>query len=484
MNKFYTSTIFFYLIIGSFTIAAQAPFRYFTDINGDQLYDIKPVGQNGFITCGMSPKINASYGDACVIRFNNIGDTLWSRIYDFGSPNGEVAISAIPLNDGTIIIAGTAYPTSFIMKLDSVGNTLWSKTYDSFYIRNAILTSDNKIAITGGASGCLFCKMDLNGNILLLKRYPAPGYGVGGIHLKEALNGDFIIAGQLDYGLSEAFAMRIDANGTLLWDKTYFQYMYWAFNDVIETKVGDLIFVGMYASQVNSSQDLLMVKTNANGNLVWSKTFSNGNYSRATSLAKTSNNTFIASGDVLLSSDENGNIQWSKKPNGIVYASTSLNTGSVAFAGVTFTSKGQVFVADANGNTGCMDANDTLSVSTISCAVRNASATASALNVSVTASNYTVYVGPSTFKPCSIVTGNEEMIKTKFQIFPNPFLSTLTIKRESGNAEELLIKDVMGKTVLKREISSGELEITLTTDVPKGVYFLQMGNQTVKLLKL
>ena len=67
-----------------------------------------------------------------IIRLNNLGDTVWTKSYIFGSSaltggvqtlNGGYALS------GFTNSAGIGLRDFFLIKTDSLGNVLWSKAY-------------------------------------------------------------------------------------------------------------------------------------------------------------------------------------------------------------------------------------------------------------------------------------------------------------------------------------------------------------------
>ena len=65
-------------------------------------------------------------------------------------------------------------------------------------------------------------------------------------------------------------------------------------------------------------------------------------------------------------------------------------------------------------------------------------------------------------------------------VYPNPFVGYITVNTtDNGPAT---ICDLSGKVVLKKRLTSGSTSIN-TSVLPKGIYLLKMGNNTVKIVK-
>jgi hypothetical protein len=75
--------------------------------------------------------------------------------------------------------------------------------------------------------------------------------------------------------------------------------------------------------------------------------------------------------------------------------------------------------------------------------------------------------------------------KTELEVYPNPTTGELKIKNYELKDENIVIFDVMGRTqshssVIRHE--TGEAVINIS-HLPAGIYFMQIGNQTVKVMK-
>ena len=75
--------------------------------------------------------------------------------------------------------------------------------------------------------------------------------------------------------------------------------------------------------------------------------------------------------------------------------------------------------------------------------------------------------------------------KTSFNVYPNPSAGIFNIDLSSQNNENvnLIVKNVVGQTVINKTVAvSGTTETISLTDYSKGIYFLTIDNNTVKLI--
>ena len=123
--------------------------------------------------------------------------------------------------------------------------------------------------------------------------------------------------------------IKTDSNGNMVWSKTFGgsdDDWAWA---VQQTSDGGYIIAGYTESYGSGGSDVWLIKTDSNGNMVWSKTFGGSDIDYAESVQQTSDGGYIiagvtawsyGSGDVwLIKTDSNGNIEWSKTFGGSDY---------------------------------------------------------------------------------------------------------------------------------------------------------------------
>jgi hypothetical protein len=152
------------------------------------------------------------------------------------------------------------------------------------------------------------------------------GQADGGRSVIETTDGGFVIAGYtFSYGAGNADALlaKVDTEGNLAWAKffggTGWEYAY----SVQQTGEGGYTLVGYTTSNGVGQKDVLLVKTDPEGNEIWTKTFGGPGIDVGKSVLQTKEGDFILVGytesfrlgesDVyLLKTDPDGNEIWTK----------------------------------------------------------------------------------------------------------------------------------------------------------------------------
>lgn len=124
----------------------------------------------------------------------------------------------------------------------------------------------------------------------------------------------YMIAGQIDYS---GLVVKLDSLGNILWDKNFGDELFISFNHIIATRDSCYVLVGQY------KKDILCVKLNENGDTIWTNVIDVFNDESATYVQQTSDNGFIIIGGtnsctemsshmVVVKLDAEGNIIWSE----------------------------------------------------------------------------------------------------------------------------------------------------------------------------
>ncbi len=251
---------------------------------------------------------------------------------------------------GNYILAGTnaTIPLLYgnIMQLDAQGNIVWTNGYsasiatDIWDIKNA--SGGGYIATGSTGTGCMLMRLDNNGNVSWANRYRVgSGTSEHGQRVIQSSDNGFVVAGYVydadpdgAGGLAAQdsanfFCMKVNSSGVLQWARVFFVTTAYVNDHILEdvAEVSDgYIFVG-YMSQSGSDDDpsdAVILKTDLNGNLVWSKKWGgSGSSQGANSVVR------LSGSEVMLSGDDNEDAYYLK-----VNSSGTATGGSIyAFPG-------------------------------------------------------------------------------------------------------------------------------------------------------
>jgi hypothetical protein len=250
----------------------------------------------------------------------------------YGGTRGDGALSVQQTSDGGYIVAGT---TSFglgydiiLIKTNANGNVQWAKTYwgtGEDYAYSVQQTSDGGYIVAGetwsfGAGGAdlFLIKTDANGNVIWAKTYGGTGWDEAS-SVQQTSDGGYIVAGYTgSWPYYDIFLIKTDASGNVQWAKTYGGTDYDRAYSVQQTSDGGYIVAG-YTASFGAFGDIFLVKTDANGNVQWAKTYGGTSSDWASSVQQTSDGGYIVAGGtysfgagdwdiILIKTDANGNI--------------------------------------------------------------------------------------------------------------------------------------------------------------------------------
>jgi uncharacterized repeat protein (TIGR02543 family) len=245
-------------------------------------------------------------------------------------------------NDGGYLVAGRIVSgrgddSLYLTKLNFQGDSMWMQKYGYIFLSDfdgaVRQTNDGGFIITGQTTGyypglhgaAYLIKTDANGNQLWdrtfgdTSTYPySYGYSI-----QQASDGGFIIIGQEALiGTGNVYLIKTDANGNKLWSNTFGSTNDCSGNSVLQTSDGGFIIAG-YIQSSGAESDVYLIKTGPTGNTMWTKTFGGNDTDVANSVQPTSDGGYIIIGNTksfglggsdiyLIKTDASGNQSWAK----------------------------------------------------------------------------------------------------------------------------------------------------------------------------
>ena len=219
-------------------------------------------------------------------------DSLWSRTY--GGELSDVWRRMHVLNDGSLIIGGNSNShgdgnrSFWLTKLSSDGDSLWSYFYggeQAEWGAEVIPTSDGGFAMTGSSSSFgpgdadyWLLKVDENGDSLWSRAYGGPDRE-STRSLNQTVDGGYLIAGwtlSFGAGTEDMWLVRTDQNGDSLWSRTFGgesnDRCFYATYGID----GNIYSIGDTRSYGQGDKDIWLVAADDNGDSLWSQTFNGG----------------------------------------------------------------------------------------------------------------------------------------------------------------------------------------------------------------
>ena len=267
----------------------------------DYAYTVQQTTDEGYIMTGMTDY------DVWLIKTNASGDTLWTKT--FGSVNIDAGNCVQQTSDGGYIITGYTYhlgPDVWLLKTNASGDTTWTKTFGGNDVDNGISvqqTADSGYIITGstrsfgaGEGDVWFIKTNASGDTLWTKTFGGSAADWG-MSVQQTADGGYIISGGTEsFGAGDVWLIKTDESGDTTWTKTFGGSDVDGGYSVQQTSDGGYIIAGYTGSFGAGGQDVWLIRTNALGDTLWTKTFGGSDIDYAYSVQQTTDAGYIITG--------------------------------------------------------------------------------------------------------------------------------------------------------------------------------------------
>ena len=258
----------------------------------------------------------------------------WDQVY--GGIEGDLGYGVVQTDDGGYAVAGhtSSYGAGsmWLIKTDVDGVALWNRTYGEGFGEYGFCvaqTFDGGYIIAGftesyGMGNMMLVKTDGAGNPQWERNYGGSS-GDYGFCVAQTHDGGYAVGGYTEsYGVGGAdfWLVKTDADGNMQWNKTYggtgddFGYA------MVKTADEGFAMVGSTESYGVGLADIWLVKTGEDGDIEWNVTYGGANNDVAYSVIQNSDGGFAIAGYTnsfdsgiyfdawLIRTDVSGTIQW------------------------------------------------------------------------------------------------------------------------------------------------------------------------------
>jgi hypothetical protein len=247
----------------------------------DYFYNAIETFNGGFVAVGYSKSSNAGFAnkggsDAIIIKYDKNGNQLWEN--SFGGDSNDEYNEVAELPDGSLVVVGYSESSdagfiakgdadAIIVKYNSSGKQLWFKSLggNNLDVFNSVKISQGDIFVVGSSSSTdlsipnigdrdsLVCRYDANGNLIWIKSFGGEKFD-GFYRLIEDSSGNFVTTGWSssfhDSDNVKGLMAKFDRNGNFTWHTVWGGSMNNYFRDIVET-VNGYVVVGYSHSKDN-----------------------------------------------------------------------------------------------------------------------------------------------------------------------------------------------------------------------------------------
>ncbi|MEO6903609.1 MAG: T9SS type A sorting domain-containing protein [Bacteroidia bacterium] len=439
--------------------------KTYTSPNDDYLTNMVITPSGDILLAGYKLNSDGNF-DFSLMKLNASGNLKWYKTY--GTANIDISVyMGITAVGDLFIVGNTETDTNkyiSVLKVNKEGDIIWNKMYGSSFGLNtninalaATVTKNGDIAVFGidnYKSYLIRINTDGSINFTALHSDIISAFE-GNSCIKQTNDEGFIFCGKvkdcsLDLCTYRFALMKMDKNGNISWSKSENQKYTGQGKNIFETADGGFVSIGQL-SDTNSSK-LTVLKTDAKGLLLWTKTYGSvDSYGEYAGMDTTSNNGFIFLGfedskALFIKSNENGN----SKCNEQLLNPTFVNAPIPKPISATFP---ELTVKNITTTIACTE-NELL--------VQNSFVCNDALAIENHKDN------------------------DKFFVYPNPFKESTVIEISDLNLSTKNLRvnlyNAIGKKVMMQNILLNNNRIVIPRNgIPNGIYFYEIRNENLIL---
>ncbi|MCW4015575.1 MAG: hypothetical protein NWF06_04325 [Candidatus Bathyarchaeota archaeon] len=310
---FLTVNLFLMFISGAYAESSSATeFELYGGELNDTSVGIVESEDEMFVIAGNTYSFGAGNADFWLIKVDSSGTVEWN--YTYGGAEADVATDMIQTSDSGYAMVGKTQSFGagdndfWLVKVDASGNVQWNKTYGqaTAEVANSVIqTSDNGYVMTGYSTDAnstedlWLIKTDSTGNIQWNKTYGELG-SAEGYSVTQTSDGGYAIIGSTNsfsnYTFYDCWFIKTNAEGDVEWTKTYEQGGRDLLQFVIQTSDDGYTLAGYASRGIVDSSDIWVIHVDSDGNTEWNMTWAPSEPAIPSSMIQTNDEGYMVSG--------------------------------------------------------------------------------------------------------------------------------------------------------------------------------------------
>ncbi|MGD2295780.1 MAG: hypothetical protein PVF22_08080, partial [Candidatus Aminicenantes bacterium] len=278
----------------------------------DWANSVQQTSDGGYIVAGGTESYGDGNSDVWVLKLSFTGDIEWQRT--FGGTDNEEVYEVQETSDGGFIVvgytnsSGAGRSDSLILKLTAEGDIEWQYTFGRSgddWANSVQQTSDGGYVV-GGSSDAFgngelvywVLKLTPDGNVDWQYAY-STGVNCYLRSIQETSDEGYIVAGHMSpsvVGGYDLLILKLDSIGQIIWQRYYGGVQDdWA-NSIQETEDGGYFVAGYTGSFGAGGWDIWALKLDSVGDIEWQRTYGRGQDDWGTSAQQTSDGGYVVAG--------------------------------------------------------------------------------------------------------------------------------------------------------------------------------------------
>jgi len=240
-------------------------------------YSGQQTMDGGYILAGVwnIDSVVSGNQNAYLIKTNDNGNIVWTKTY--GTPNLDLAWDVQQTSDSGYIFTGAinlynsgpGVSGMYLIKTNSIGDTIWTKCYGGRQAYSVRQTNDGGYIVGGYKSGMYIVKTNSFGDTTWTRSFGAATGSCELVCVRQTTDGGYVLLGYSNsFGGSNVYLVKTNSNGNLLWSKIYGGRTSNSSGFALEqTNDGGYIITGI------TNFDVYLIKTDSIGSTQWSKSY-------------------------------------------------------------------------------------------------------------------------------------------------------------------------------------------------------------------